>query len=69
MTRCRSERIPITREARLSRMRTAPCYEVRWKSEGFTVNPEEWWHFDYKDWQLYPIMNVPFEQLKVQAVR
>lgn len=33
------------------------------EAEGFTVNPEEWWHFDYKDWPLYPIMNVPFEKL------
>lgn len=21
------------------------------EAEGFTVNPQEWWHFDYKDWQ------------------
>ena len=34
------------------------------EAEGFTVNPEEWWHFDYKDWRLYPIMNVPFEELR-----
>jgi D-alanyl-D-alanine dipeptidase len=33
------------------------------ESEGFTVYPEEWWHFDYKDWREYPIMNVPFEEL------
>ena len=33
--------------------------------EGFTVNPEEWWHFDYKDWNRYPIMNVGFEDVKV----
>lgn len=33
------------------------------KSEGFTVYENEWWHFDYKDWKLYPILNVPFEQL------
>jgi serine beta-lactamase-like protein LACTB len=31
--------------------------------EGFTVYEAEWWHFDYKDWQLYPILNVPFEAL------
>src|ERR1700761_6055856 len=24
------------------------------ENQGFTVNPTEWWHFDYKDWQLYP---------------
>jgi D-alanyl-D-alanine dipeptidase len=29
----------------------------------FTVNPTEWWHFDYKDWRLYPIVNVKFEEL------
>lgn len=30
---------------------------------GFTVYPEEWWHFDYKEWRQYPIQNVPFERL------
>ena len=29
----------------------------------FTVNPTEWWHFDYKDWRLYPIVNLKFEDL------
>jgi zinc D-Ala-D-Ala dipeptidase len=33
------------------------------ESEGFTVNPDEWWHFDYKDWKKYRIGNVPFEKL------
>ena len=33
------------------------------ESHGFTVYEHEWWHFDYKDWQSYPILNVPFEQL------
>jgi zinc D-Ala-D-Ala dipeptidase len=27
------------------------------------VNPTEWWHFDYKDWKQYPILNVRFEDL------
>lgn len=31
--------------------------------EGFTVLPEEWWHFDYKDWLEYPIGNFSFSQL------
>ena len=31
--------------------------------EGFTVNPREWWHFDYKDWKQYPILNVPFNAI------
>lgn len=31
--------------------------------EGFVVNPTEWWHFDFRGWERYPILNVPFEQL------
>jgi D-alanyl-D-alanine dipeptidase len=33
------------------------------ESQGFTVNEDEWWHFDYKDWKNYPILNVTFENL------
>jgi CubicO group peptidase (beta-lactamase class C family)/D-alanyl-D-alanine dipeptidase len=33
------------------------------EQEGFTVNNVEWWHFDYRDWDKYPILNVPFEVL------
>jgi serine beta-lactamase-like protein LACTB len=33
------------------------------EEEGFTVYPEEWWHFDFNDWRKYPIQNIPFEQL------
>jgi CubicO group peptidase (beta-lactamase class C family)/D-alanyl-D-alanine dipeptidase len=33
------------------------------ESEGFTVYAFEWWHFDYKDWPHYPILNLKFEQL------
>jgi serine beta-lactamase-like protein LACTB len=29
--------------------------------EGFTVHPLEWWHFDYQDWEQYPILNTPLE--------
>jgi D-alanyl-D-alanine dipeptidase len=31
--------------------------------EGFVVNPMEWWHFDYKDWKSYPIMNLAFDRV------
>jgi D-alanyl-D-alanine dipeptidase len=34
------------------------------EAEGFTVNEAEWWHFDYKDWRQYPILNLTFEQLE-----
>jgi D-alanyl-D-alanine dipeptidase len=33
-------------------------------AEGFTVYEWEWWHFDYKDWRKYPILNLTFEELK-----
>jgi D-alanyl-D-alanine dipeptidase len=32
-------------------------------SEGFSVYEPEWWHYDYKDWKDYPIMNVKFSEL------
>lgn len=31
--------------------------------EGFFVYPWEWWHFDYKDWRDFPLLDVPFEKL------
>ena len=34
------------------------------EAEGFTVYDAEWWHFDYRDWRSYRIMNVPFEALR-----
>lgn len=33
------------------------------EAEGFAVYEAEWWHFDYKDWREYPILNLTFEQL------
>jgi D-alanyl-D-alanine dipeptidase len=33
------------------------------ESEGFSVNPSEWWHFDFNGWSEYPLLNVPFEQV------
>jgi len=29
---------------------------------GFTVNPNEWWHFDYKDWEQYAIYDISFDE-------
>jgi len=31
------------------------------EAERFTVNPNEWWHFDYKDWQSYAIYDISFD--------
>jgi CubicO group peptidase (beta-lactamase class C family)/D-alanyl-D-alanine dipeptidase len=34
------------------------------EAEGFTVNDFEWWHFDYKDWRKYPILNLAFDEIR-----
>jgi D-alanyl-D-alanine dipeptidase len=33
------------------------------EAEGFTVNEAEWWHFDFKSWLDYPIIDIPFEAM------
>lgn len=32
--------------------------------ENFVVNPKEWWHFDYRDWEKYEICDVSFAELE-----
>ena len=34
------------------------------EAEGFAVYEPEWWHYDYKDWKEYPIMNVKFSDIR-----
>ena len=31
---------------------------------GFTVEPNEWWHFNFRDWQQYPILDIPFSAIR-----
>ena len=59
----------------LSRITSAARRSQRWhrdllrramEAEGFTVYEAEWWHFDYKDWRKYPILNLTFEQLEAK---
>jgi zinc D-Ala-D-Ala dipeptidase len=33
------------------------------QKEGFAVEPNEWWHFNYKDWREYRILNLPFSEI------
>ncbi len=33
-------------------------------AEGFEVLSNEWWHFDYKDWRSYPLLDIPFQEIK-----
>ncbi|MGD9588298.1 MAG: M15 family metallopeptidase [Pyrinomonadaceae bacterium] len=37
------------------------------ESEGFTVNPREWWHFDFKNWEDHPIHDVSFDEAAAMA--
>lgn len=37
---------------------------VAMTAEGFAVYEPEWWHYDYKDWKEYPIMNIRFSEIK-----
>jgi D-alanyl-D-alanine dipeptidase len=30
----------------------------------FTVEPNEWWHFNFKDWKEYPILDIAFSEIK-----
>jgi D-alanyl-D-alanine dipeptidase len=32
-------------------------------SEGFEPIPNEWWHYDYKEWREYPVLNLDFDRL------
>lgn len=32
------------------------------EAEGFTVNRNEWWHFDYRDWEKFAIYDISFSE-------
>lgn len=33
------------------------------EAEGFEVSKNEWWHFNYRDWPRYRLLDIPFEAL------
>lgn len=37
------------------------------EEEGFIVNENEWWHFDYKDWEQYAIYDISFAEAAGKA--
>lgn len=37
------------------------------ETEGFRVYDPEWWHYDYKDWREYPILNISFKEIKKKS--
>jgi D-alanyl-D-alanine dipeptidase len=34
------------------------------EAEGFVVNKNEWWHFDYKDWENYGLYDIAFSDIR-----
>lgn len=48
---------PAQRRARRDLLRSAM------ERRGFTVDPGEWWHFNFKDWESYPILDVSFAEI------
>ncbi|MEP6802344.1 MAG: M15 family metallopeptidase [Acidobacteriota bacterium] len=39
------------------------------EAEGFEVDPGEWWHYNYRTWREYPILDIPFESIPADAPR
>ena len=39
------------------------------EAEGFTVNANEWWHFDYKDWERYAIYDISFDEASKAKIK
>lgn len=37
------------------------------EAEGFIVNENEWWHFDYKDWEQYAIYDISFADVAIES--
>lgn len=38
------------------------------EAQGFTVADNEWWHFNYRDWRTYPVLDVSFEELQLDTL-
>ena len=38
-------------------------------AEGFVIYAPEWWHYDYKDWREYPILDLSFSELRSAKTR
>jgi D-alanyl-D-alanine dipeptidase len=39
------------------------------EAEGFTVNQNEWWHFDFEGWEDYPIRDEGFAEIGIRSVK
>lgn len=37
------------------------------RAQGFTTIQSEWWHFDHRNWEHFPLANTPLEELAKQS--
>lgn len=49
------------RDASAEALANSARLEAWMTAEGFIPLPNEWWHFDWRDWRLYPVMDTPLE--------
>ena len=57
-----SARIPTYRGGKPEERGKRDLLRAVMERHGFTVEPNEWWHFNYKDWQSYPILDISFAE-------
>jgi zinc D-Ala-D-Ala dipeptidase len=55
---------PTYKGGTAAQRRTRDLLRTAMEAEGFRVNEYEWWHFDYRDWQQYPVLNISFAEVK-----
>jgi D-alanyl-D-alanine dipeptidase len=60
---------PVYRGGTPEERRNRELLRTSMEAEGFHVNSGEWWHFDYKEWRLYGIQNIPFSAIDSGAGR
>jgi zinc D-Ala-D-Ala dipeptidase len=34
------------------------------EKHGFKVNSSEWWHYDFKGWKNFEVLDIDFEELE-----
>ena len=34
------------------------------EKHGFVSLNSEWWHYDFKDWKMYPVLDYDFYQIE-----
>ena len=50
-------------DATADALRHRAILQLAMEDAGFRGASNEWWHFDFKGWQDYPLLDVPFEDL------